>query len=346
MPAIITHDTFGREIFDGLEEVIGQSVDEKKAFLLGCQGPDVLFYGIINPFIKEANKFGSLLHRGYCSEFVSALALSTLSDEAFIQDDNFNIAKSYIMGYLMHHELDSKMHPFVYYQQYALCNAGIEGLTENSGSEVHVEIERELDELVLSIKREETIASFDPSERILCASNQVLDIISKMFEFAISIVYGTETPLNMYRSSVRASRHVQRLIYSTGGVKRNIFGSVETLFRDHSYVRAITHKNRFLAESIFDNHEKYEWKHPFIEGRTSVNSFWEIYDNALDEGKRHINDLSEAFRKNLSLSMTREDKEKLCFAIDEIMEGLNFYGCPMRIADPKTGKPKNFRWSK
>lgn len=340
MPSIITHDTFGREIYSGLEDVIGQSADEREAFLLGCQGPDVLFYGLINPFIKVANWYGSALHRYYCSEFVSSLVLSVLSELTLQNEENFEIVKSYALGYLMHHELDSKVHPFVYAQQYALCSVGIPGLDKRSESEVHVEIERELDELVLSTKRQETIASFDPSERILLGSDEILNIISKMYEFAIRIVYQRSSPAHMYRSSVKASRQVQRIIYSTGGVKRNIFGSVETLFRDHSYIRAITHKNKFITESIFDNHEKYTWQNPWIENENCDLSFWDLYNNALTSGKEHILRLAEIIEKVSPQAMSRDEKIDIFRNVADILGGVNFYGCPEKIAQKDSGKPK------
>ncbi len=339
MPAIITHDTFGREVYSGLEEKIGQSKDEKDAYLLGCQGPDVLFYGLLNPFIREANWFGSALHRYYCTQFTSALILSTLADKDFYDEEKIAIAHAYVLGYIMHHELDSKVHPFVYAQQYALCSAGVPGLSAQSESEVHVEIERELDELVLSLRRGETIASFDPSERILLASEGVLEVISKMFSFAISVVYNRDVPQNMYRSSVKASRHVQRIIYSTGGVKRNFFGSVETLFRNHSYIRAITHKNNFLTQSIFDNHEKFKWQNPWLENVVSKKSFWDLYNDALQVGKKRVITLSRAIEDNVFADMDRRHKEAIYACVDENLAGVNFYGCPIEIADEKSGKP-------
>ena len=43
---IITHDFFGRDVYDALFQTIGGSRDEADAFLLGNQGPDPLFYAV------------------------------------------------------------------------------------------------------------------------------------------------------------------------------------------------------------------------------------------------------------------------------------------------------------
>ena len=47
MPSLITHDFFGRDVYDRLFGTIGGSRDEAEAFLLGNQGPDPLFYAVV-----------------------------------------------------------------------------------------------------------------------------------------------------------------------------------------------------------------------------------------------------------------------------------------------------------
>ncbi len=362
MPSIITHDSFGREVYSECASAIGQSKDEKDAFLLGCQGPDVMFYGVINPLIVQANGYAKKLHRSNCTQFIASLCFcpKLFSKDERVDSENQNadmgvseslasknsnctatvqeVAKAYTLGYLMHHELDSSMHPFVFSQEYTYCTAGVVGLDLSDASEVHVEIEREFDELVLTIKRGETISSFDPSSRILRANNFVLDAISSCYDISIPLAYNQAPPSNMYKLSVKATRAVQRAIYSTGGVKRNIFGSVESLFRHYSYLRAITHKNRRIESSIFENSENNEWTHPWIKGKTSRKSFWQIYERAVESGKKHTLELSELIDTISSddRALSLDDAVK---KVQKITGNLNFYGCPEDIANSETGKP-------
>ena len=53
MPAILTHDFFGQDVYAAHSHVIGKSIDEKDAFLLGNQGPDPLFYLVLSPSMKQ-----------------------------------------------------------------------------------------------------------------------------------------------------------------------------------------------------------------------------------------------------------------------------------------------------
>lgn len=367
MPSIITHDTFGREVYSVHNKLIGQSEDEKQAFLLGCQGPDVFFFGSINPLALSANKFGKKLHRAECTMHLSLL----IAASAYIKDgpSSFendlhrqleklrlktlsstaqDVARAYCLGFLCHHTLDSFMHPFVFAQQYALCNAGIDGLDKDSESEVHAEIECELDELVLSVKRGETIASFDPSARILCGSNRILEVVSLLFDISIPLTYHQVPPANMFKYSIKAYRQTERALYSTSGIKRNMVGQLERTIRKHSYLRAITHKNHFITESIFDNHEHNIWKNPW-EQKSSTQSFWDIYEDCLAFSKNAIKSVSQVFSPLSSenfvkqSSVSRVSTEELSSIIHEVSKATryeNFYGCPEKIADPQTGKPK------
>ena len=351
MPSIITHDTFGCEIYSCLTDTIGHSEDEKQAFLLGCQGPDVFFYGIINPLLPQINQVAQKLHRSKCTEFISALAMSIpqivekVEEEEGYQAPAKDIARAYVLGYLMHFELDSKIHPLVFAQTYSYCDAGVQGLNRDNMSEVHVEIECELDELVLSVKREQTISTFDPSIRTLKANNRILNIVSKMFEFSLPISHSETFQHGAFRQSVKAYRQTLRWLYSVTGVKRELIGRFETLFREHSYLRAMIHKNVKLNESIFDNHEHNAWVDPWDKHQRNE-SFWDLYNSAIKQGHEHVLLLSEAIDKNCEQSFniepdkSRERVRDLFSATLAITENVNFYGCNESVADPKTGKPK------
>ena len=73
MPALITHDFFGRDVYDRLYTFIGGSRDEAEAFLLGNQGPDPLFYTVLSPQLREHNRLGSTMHNKKPSELLAAL---------------------------------------------------------------------------------------------------------------------------------------------------------------------------------------------------------------------------------------------------------------------------------
>lgn len=339
MPAIITHDTFGRDVYRELFDTIGESRDELDAFLLGNQGPDVLFYGAVNPRVAWANALGSRMHRESPTRLLSAFAESAWNTP----DDIWfaalaktggrpawnpretptasarSIAVAYMLGLLCHYELDSKLHPFIYAQQWALCDAGVDGLDRGCAHEVHATIESELDELVLTVKRNETIATFDPSERILGATNHVLDVISALYFNVVREVFGMRIAPDAFRVCVKSFRQVQRLMYSSTGMKRHVIGSVETLFRRYSFLRALSHRNVRLHESIFDNREHEPWTNPET-GAVSHMGFWDLYDLALIRAESDLPPLA-APPKGRTAAATEQ-------LVRRITDDLDFNGAP------------------
>ena len=114
MPALITHDFFGRDVYDRLYTFIGGSRDEADAFLLGNQGPDPLFYLVLSPQLRAHNRLGSTMHNKKPSELLTALKNSL----GILNSAEREVGRAYALGFLCHYTLDSTMHPFVYFHEY------------------------------------------------------------------------------------------------------------------------------------------------------------------------------------------------------------------------------------
>lgn len=289
MPAIITHDFFGRDVYDALFQTIGGSRDEADAFLLGNQGPDPLFYAVASLRMTAHHKLGNTMHSRKPAELLAGLKDSL----GVLDEDERAVGRAYALGFLCHYSLDSTVHPLVYCNEHALCDAGEPGLTRDDGSEVHGVIESELDEIVLFAKRGETIATFNPSREILHASANVLHAISKMYSYLALNVYGEIVPAELFEVSVRGFCRIQHLFYSPTGAKRDLIGRAERLVRPHSFYQSMSHRPMETAESVFDNREHAAWTNTFT-GDVRTTSFWDLYDEAQGKAKRLIAAFDEA----------------------------------------------------
>ena len=76
MPAIITHDQFGRKALAKAAAGVVSNERERNAFLLGNQGPDPLFYCVANPTTAKYHKLGNLMHHTDPSALLFSLAQS------------------------------------------------------------------------------------------------------------------------------------------------------------------------------------------------------------------------------------------------------------------------------
>lgn len=276
MPALITHDTFGRDVYDRRHSFIGGTRDEADAFLLGNQGPDPLFYSVLSPRLHAVHRLGNRMHNEKPSELLEAFKQSLF----VLKEGERDIGRAYALGFLCHYLLDSTMHPFVFFQEYQACDAGEPGLDRSHGSEVHGVIESEFDELVLYTKRGETIATFDPSREVLKASDHVLAVVSKMYAYVALTLFGIFIPANAFGSSVKLFRRAQAFFYSPKGIKRDVVARIEEVVRPHSFYRAMSHRCVALEESMFDNRARVAWEDPFT-GAASNDGFWDRYDKAL-----------------------------------------------------------------
>lgn len=306
MPAIITHDFFGRDVYDRLFSLIGGSRDEADAFLLGNQGPDPLFYTVISPGLRSHNRLGNTMHSEKPAELLKAFkdSLSILSSA------ELPVGRAYALGFLCHYTLDSTMHPFVFFHEYRLCDAGEPGLSREDGSEVHGVIESELDELVLFKKRGVTVAAFNPSEEILKASDFALNVISKMFAYAALTVYGAIVPADLFERAVKNFRLVQRVFYSPTGAKRAVAGRLERILRPHSFFQSMSHRPIELTESPFDNRQHRPWENPFT-GEVRTVGFWDLYNEALEKAYGNI---SAFDRESFNLEDARTLTDNLDFS--------------------------------
>ena len=173
-----------------------------------------------------------------------------------LEEHELPVGRAYALGFLCHYSLDRAMHPLVYCQQYAICDAGIDGLNRSQENEVHAEIEREYDEMVLFSKLGRTIRSYRPFEEALHASEHTLQTIGKMYAFVAMKAYRTFPPVDLFVSAVHDFRRMQRLFYSPNGTMQSALNVIETrvLNRQFSFYKSMSHRDNATRERLRQSH--------------------------------------------------------------------------------------------
>ena len=282
-----------------------------KRFCWEAKDPTPLFFLAAMPTLFSYAVLGSVLHAQKTPELFVSLhrAVANLSPR------EKPIGSAYARGFICHYALDSTMHPFVYAQQYALCDAGIDGLTREDGRDVHALIESSFDEMILFVKTGETIATYHPWERILGASDEVLSIISKLYQSMATAIWGKSIPRDLFTRAVKGYRRMQRMLYSPQDGKRALIASIEKLVRHHSFYNAMSHRVVEATSSPFGNHDHHAWKNPFT-GAVRTDDFWDLYQGAQELARKFI----AAFDKpDFSLEQARD-----------LTQGINFSGRNLR----------------
>ena len=313
MPSLLTHDFFGRDVYAQAALELGFSTtDEMDAFLLGNQGPDPLFYLVVNPLFDKDSRVGELMHIEKPTELLRAMRASL---EA-IEEPEHTYARAYAAGFLCHYLLDRTAHPLIFAQEQALCASGVGGLAPEHHSTVHANIEREIDEMMLFRKRSCTIAEYKPYEELLCARDEVLFAIDDLYERTIPLAYGCEIAPNTFSMAVKLFRLTNRFFYSSKGGKRAVLGEIERLVKrvPFSFYCSMSHRAVPVSATRLDNHEHAKWQNPFTP-ESSTASFLDLYDRA----QSAVPDALDAF---LCGNFTQQDALALT-------EGLNFSGEPV-----------------
>ena len=276
MPAILTHDFFGRAVLEGFTERVTPT--EREAFLLGNQGPDPFFYLAADRKHKRWEPMGDRMHH----ERPAWLLLCMREAVGSLPADEELVGQAYVAGFLCHYLLDRSVHPLVYHYQYGICSAGVPGLTDEQGNLVHAEIERDLDEAVLFSETGMTIEKYRPYEEVLQADDRILSVVDRLYFYAMLRAYEVTIDPGTYTAAVESFRRVQHLFYSAHGGKLAVLGTAERAFtkKPYSFYCSMAHRNRPEATSDFDNRDHAPWRDPFT-GAVRTESFWDLRDAAL-----------------------------------------------------------------
>lgn len=312
MPAILTHDLFGRGVLEDVTDLLGlRSVGERDAFLLGNQGPDPLFYLRIDPLMHKWSPLGGALHE--CDP--AALLVAMREAALRLEGHERQIARAYVAGFACHWLLDSTMHPFVYFWQNGLTAAGVPGLDESAASNVHMEIERDFDEMALYALTGKTVERWRPHERVLQASRDVLAAVDKVYFYVALWIFGRAIDPRTFSTAVLEFRLVQHVFDSPSGRKRDVLAAVERAVTrgPHSLVRCMSHRARPEETSDFDNREHRPWENPFTH-EVATTGFWDLFDAAR---ARVLPTIDELFSAGFDRAEARE-----------LTRDLNFEGAP------------------
>ena len=156
MPAATTHIEFARDVYRSLNEDLKKKITNQQMFLLGSQGPDMLFFSKASVLPGSLHKYGNLMHKENVPEVISYF-------EHQISDDPD--LTSYFMGYLCHYALDSTAHPLIN----AIAKARHEQAGVHEGA-AHVTMEADIDVWILH-QRGRKISSYDVNKLMKTADS-------------------------------------------------------------------------------------------------------------------------------------------------------------------------------
>ena len=274
MPALITHDFFGRDVYDRLYTFIGGSRDEADAFILGNQGPDPFFFHILTPRVSDCTLLAQVMHRSRMSRQFACLR----DGVSHLLPRDASLGRAFALGLLSHYVLDRNAHPFVYEQQFGIVESDSE--LEDSSSQVHAVIESDLDVLMLQLKRDgATVDDYPPAGEIV-TTDRINRVAGVLMSYVAGRVYGIDIPAGEYGAAVANMQRLYRAIEPAGSAKTRAISLVEGLVHDYSLLDGLAHRVTTELPERTGNLGHLTWKNPFTD-EVSNESFPEVFDRAL-----------------------------------------------------------------
>ncbi len=113
MAGLFSHLIAGKSTATMLEPEYRRIISEnKEAYYLGTQGPDLFFYYFTRVFYNSTRPLGQKLHKEKVGKFLSELVYQTKHIKNPKQKD---VALAYLLGYMSHYVVDAYTHPYVYF---------------------------------------------------------------------------------------------------------------------------------------------------------------------------------------------------------------------------------------
>lgn len=299
MPAFITHYSFGKRLL----ERFGSEIDDRRqidAFLIGNQGPDPLFYSFLSPRICRNIQLGTQMHESDPACFFKEWA-------RFIVDcpdtEDRRLYAGFLAGMFCHYLLDLNTHPLIDFFQDRICETGEFGFSEKDKPVAHMVAEREIDEMMLFVSTGKTVSDCDPAASMLAIDEEPLQKISSAFSIVVSRSMGEKISEECYARALRNFRWLQGSIKYPRGLKYALARAAEHFLMPRSRLRAMKLRPVCMERTRYANEGHGTWVNPQT-GETSTQSFFDLFDAALDQALEWI-------PKLLSPGVTAADIEGL-----------------------------------
>lgn len=303
MPDIITHYLFGLDTSQNIKQSPLYKIikENKNMFLIGLQGPDLMYYNIVPK--KDSKAYvGFKMHTDKTGDFLmSSLAYLKRYDTA---SSEFNEALSYLSGFMCHYILDSMAHPYVFY----LGGRYDETPDTLKYQTLHKKIELAIDSLLLEQKFGLKAHQFKVHHHILKNIPIPYSILS-MYDESLFLTYGINNGGNIFKKSYKDARNFFMLTYDMLGAKKAFAGMATTLLPKNSNIlkSSFSYHNCVNPNIDYMNDNKQVWLHP-VTGNLYIFSFNDILRNAI---KKSTLLLQAAYDFSTSKIPAQEFKELL-----------------------------------
>ncbi|WP_310829255.1 zinc dependent phospholipase C family protein [Paenibacillus pedocola] len=287
MPNIWMHLEYGKQLAEEFKNEFPFLEDVEtcpELYQLGCQGPDFLLYHSFLPWKKEnrALRLGDLMHTENCGPVLIEFWKRAIS----LPSADLKNVQQYFLGFLTHHLLDRNLHPYINWK------AGYKHRD-------HQRFEIVLDTVFM--KRLKGIDTWRHSvwKKINVGSHLPLPIHTILHETAAVWYPDTKKlPAEMWHEAYLDMLLAHKCLYDPRGWKKSLlWGKARRLFS----------QQLSPAEEKLDylNEKHGQWRHSALYSEVRTESVWELWEEALAEGRTVLRALGSWLNSSVPADASR-----------------------------------------
>lgn len=252
MPAMITHFRLACRVLEQYDHSI-----DRDCFLLGAQGPDLLFFFRAYPWLRGENglPLGNALHDARPS-----LLLDTMTDIVSAAPQEYRrMLNDYVCGFLCHYASDRTFHPFVCSRQQELRKAfPAFGRVDEP---YHYRYESALDTWMIHLDYDKPVTWFALCDVIPGAEPTRDKALAFFYHRLLVRVLHKDIPEPLLEKLTSDMRHSMRLMRDRFGIKRTAFRALETVTRRGAWYSALIRTDRIDDfDYLNTSHTPWQWE--------------------------------------------------------------------------------------
>lgn len=304
MPAHIAHEVFASEVFEkafGRDwSAVGETEQLSRYRVFGAQGGDFCLHN--HRTKPTALIFGKLLHSEGYGRFVGNLVAYAREGEIDF-DTPFGV---FTAAFATHAVLDRITHPFINYK--AGWVVPFDPRSERFRN-CHIFYERIIDVFVLRVRTGTSIDGYDFFSHADCGESMP-EILADSLTAAVTKTYPDYDDRKKNRQRFENAYHDTRRYFAFSNPPSR--ESVQAAYmEEHSHARppgrllALLHPNE-LPDMDYLNLEKKRWNHPGKPEEERRESFFDLYDSALDAAVPVVQAVRDGFDGSISCEEVAE----------------------------------------
>lgn len=276
------------DVFNDLEDsYVKEAIDEHPdAFLLGSNGPDILFYYNVFPWQDQKlnrviSNYGNEVHEKHINDFYnySLDFIKNLKNER-----RKTILISFLAGHLLHWSLDVNAHPFIFYR-----SGPLEGKTKYW----HSRYESMIDALMITYVKRKDMSKVNV-QKFVNVSEEEKIFISSFYQQVLADVFGIYIKPEVVSSAITSFKSVLKFLYDPHNVYTPLIEKLELkLAKPWAFSSHIVNSK---IDSKYDvlNLKRDIWSNPTDLMDMSTASFVDLYNHSIDEGLKLLEELDNA----------------------------------------------------